>query len=128
MKGRFIVPCRVASVSDDAAGNALGTFALYNVPGFPARCSFYVLIGLEADSGDAGQFIELGLEVRSPDWHLLYFRPLCVRPGPLGQHGEAWVCYCASAVAFTARSAGDHEVRCCLGDSVLARAGLSIGS
>lgn len=111
MKGRFIVPCRVASVSDDAAGNALGTFALYNVPGFPARCSFYVLIGLEADSGDAGQFIELGLEVRSPDWHLLYFRPLCIHRVPWGNMARRG---CATAPARWLLRQGLRETTKCV--------------
>ncbi|MGH2632260.1 MAG: hypothetical protein ACRDG3_02515, partial [Tepidiformaceae bacterium] len=70
--------------------------------------------------------VEVGLEVRSPDWELLYYRPLCLRPGPLGERGEPWVCYCAVEVGFTARSAGDHEVRCCQGENVLVRTGLSL--
>lgn len=126
MKGRFIVPCRLASLTSTAAGNAIGTIAQYTVPYLPARCVFHVLLGVEADGAEAGLAIELGLEVRSPDWELLYCRPLRFRPGAMGERGEPWVCYCAAEVAFTAKTAGEHEVRCCLDDSVLVRAGISV--
>jgi len=126
MKGRFIVPCRLACLTANAAGNAIGTIAMYGVPCVPFRCAFDVLLGLEADASEAGRPIDLGIEVRSPDWELLYYRPVRLRPGTLGDHGEPWVCYRAAAVGFTARSLGDHEIRACAGSSVLAEAGLNV--
>jgi len=56
----------------------------------------------------------------------LFCRSLRFQPGAMGERGEPWVCYCTAEVAFTAKTAGEHEVRCCFGETELVRAGMSV--
>ncbi len=126
MRARFIVPCRRARRSSGAAWTAICILDTCLVATIPARCVFQVLIGYESEPSDADWPLELQLEVYSPDWELLFQRSHTLTLGSLTADGDPWVCYWAPLVEFTARSTGPHEVRCRLGDEVLAQARLTV--
>ena len=112
MRLRFLIPARVAYLDAEGAGSAIGTIDSYAGAEFPLRCTLYLLLSFEAASEDAATIVTPDIEVRSPDNDLLWQRSIVLRPGTLGEHGDAWVSYAALLVTFTARTPGAHEIHC----------------
>lgn len=126
MKLRFMVPARDAFLESDRAGTVVGTIDCYRGEQFPLRCTFHLLMSFEAEIEDAGAVLTPHVEVYSPDGEVLGQRQVHLEPGPLGVHGEPWLGYAALKVAFTARSPGEHEIQCRLGEDVLGCVGLPV--
>ena len=126
MRLRFMVPARMAFLEADQAGSAMGVIDSYRGAAFPLRCTFHVLLSFEAASEDAGATVSPEVEVRSPDGELLCQRSLVLRPGPLGEHGEAWVSYATLLITFTARTPGAHEIECRLGGELIGSSAIAV--
>ena len=126
MRVRFMVPARMAFLEADRAGSAIGVIDSYRGAEFPLRCTFHLLLSFEAAPEEAGATVSPQLEVRSPDGELLCQRSVLLTPGPLGEHGEAWVSYTTLLMTFTARTPGAHEIHCRLGGETIASSGIAI--
>ena len=126
MRLRFMVPARMAFLEADRAGSAMGVIDSYRGVEFPLRCTFHLLLSFEAATEEAGVIVTPALEVRSPDGELLCQRSIVLKPGPLGEHGEAWVSYATLLMTFTARTPGAHEIECRLGGELLGSSAIAV--
>jgi hypothetical protein len=126
MKVRLVTLCRVAQLTQDGVANAVGIVDFFWNAAFPATFAIDVLVGFEADAGEAGQSLAATIEMVDADAVPLCRAHVLVEPGAPGPSGDRWVRYVAFPLAFTSPQPGEHELRVTCAGELIASLSVSV--